>query len=100
MIDAYPEARAARLVEKYPQFRTAGALLIDAIIYALPQIDAGIYGTRADLAVELLACDWLMCSQWGQSLRGVEPTDSGQETSFRKQYNEIKLQVAPRMMVI
>ncbi len=97
MIDQYPEVRATKLVAKYPQFRTAGPLVIDAINYALPQIDASIYGTRADLAVELLACDWLMCHEYGQSLRGEN--DVG-DSRFKVQWREIMLQVAPRGMVI
>jgi hypothetical protein len=97
VIDEYPEQRATKLVAKYPQFRTAGALLVDAIVYALPQVDAVIYGTRADMAVELLACDWLMSSEYGQSLRSEN--DVG-DSRFRKQFDEIKLQVAPRMIVI
>lgn len=97
MIDEYPEDRAAAFISKYPQFRTAGSLIIDAIIYALPQVDKAIYGTRADLAVELLAADWLMASEWGQSLRGEN--DVG-PSRFRQQFDEIKMQVAPRMIVI
>jgi hypothetical protein len=97
VIDEYPEDRATVLLKKYPQFKTGGALVIDAIVYALPQVDAAIFGTRANLAVELLACDWLMSHEFAQSLRGEN--DVG-ETRFRKQFNEIKLQVVPRMIVI
>ncbi len=97
MIDQYPELRAQKFLAKYPQFKTAGPLIIDAIVYALPQIDGVIYGSRADLAVELLAADWLMSHEWAQSLRGE---NSDNETRFRKQFNEIKQQVAPRMFVI
>lgn len=97
MIDEFPEERAAKLVAKYPQFKTAGSLLIDAINYALPQIDAEVYGTRADLAVELLAADWLMSSEFGQSLRGENDTGP---TRFYTQWQQIMKQVAPRMMVV
>lgn len=100
MIDEYPEQRAALFVKKYPQFRTAGPLIIDAIIQALPQVDETIFGTRANLAVDLLAADWLMCSEYGQSLRGSDVTSGDEMTTFRKQYEQIKLQVAPRMIVI
>jgi hypothetical protein len=99
VIDEYPEARATKFVAKYPQFRTAGGLIIDAIIQALPQVDAAIFGTRADIAVDLLAADWLMCHAWGQSLRG-DSDKTNEVTTFRTQYDAIFKQVAPRMFVI
>lgn len=98
MIDAYPEDRATRLIEKYPQFTSAGPLVVDAILFALPQIDQVIFGTRADMAVDLLACDWLMCSEFGQSLRGDD--DTAKPSRFRVQYEQLLRQVAPRMIVI
>jgi hypothetical protein len=96
VIDEYPEMRAQAFVEKYPQFAPAGALVLDAIIIALPQVDEDTFGTRADIAVDLLAADWLMCHEWGRSLRG----EDGKPTTFRTQYDAIFKQVAKRFMVI
>ena len=98
MIDLYPELRATSLIEKYPQFTSAGALVIDAIVAALPQVDADVFGTRADLAIELLACDWLMTHEYGTSLRGQDEADK--PSRFRMQYDQIFKQVARRMMVL
>lgn len=97
MIDDFPELRAEKLAKKYPQFASAGSLLIEAINHALPQIDAAKYAELADLAVELLAADWLMNHEFGQSLRGG---DSGSYTYFKDEFDKIKIMTLPKMFVI
>lgn len=98
MIDEFPDLRAEALVKKYPQFSTAGTLLIDAVNVALSQVDENVFGVKADYAVELLACDWLMKSEFGQSLRGDASGDK--KTSFYDLYEKLCLQVDVRMFVI
>ncbi len=98
MIDEYPEERAVALIAAHPEFANAGSLAVAAIKFALPQIDANVWGDKAGIGVDLLACDWLACSPYGQSMRTDD--DKDKPSRYRTQYEQVRALVAPRGFVI
>jgi hypothetical protein len=59
-------------VASFPEFRPATPALVDAqIAKAVAQIDASVWGAKADLGVELLTAHLLAISPFGQQARLV-----------------------------
>lgn len=98
MIDLYPEERALALIEAHPEFSNAGPLAVVAIRYALVQIDENVWGDKASLGVELLACDYLACTPFGQSMRSDD--DKDKPSRYWTQYDKLRKLVSPKMFVV
>ncbi len=82
----------------FPEFRPAEKALIDVMIAkAVLQVDAGVWGPKADLGVELLTAHLLAISPFGQNARMVSKTGT---TTYQTRFKEMVKQVTPGFRVI
>ena len=82
----------------FPEFRPAEATLITpTIAKATLQVDVSVWGSKADLGIELLTAHLLALSPFGQNARLVSEDGS---TTYGKQHMEIVKQVTLRLRVI
>jgi len=81
---------------RYPEFRSAGALIEKALADATLQVDPAVYGLKAEMAIGLIAAIDLAGSPFGRSLRLDE---DDRMTSYETKLNAIKKQVGIRMIV-
>lgn len=81
---------------RFPEFRTAGLLIEQALQDAVRQCDANVWGALHEQAVHYLAADWLSNHPNGRSQRSEEKE---KPSRYRLMYDEIFKKVAIRSMV-
>jgi hypothetical protein len=72
----------------YPQFASGVSLVPKALEYAATRIDEAVFGDSYELALGLLAADWLCTSPYAQSLQGSD--DPTKPTRYRVQFEQIR----------
>ncbi len=88
---------AEDIVVRYPEFGPAGDELIERILAESYTQISGEYGTKRDLAVQLLTAHTLAQSPFARSLNLVQSDGS---TTFSVALDKIKRAVLPRMIVV
>ena len=82
----------------FPEFRPAEATLITPMIAkATLQVDASVWGSKADLGIELLTAHLLAISPFGQNARLASKEG---KTTYLTRFNAMVKQVTPGFRVI
>ena len=84
-------------IERFPEFRTGLSLVREVLADATQRVDPTIFGSRTDMAIGLLAAHLLSISPYGRSQR-LEGDET--EDQYLREFDAIRREVAPRMIVV
>lgn len=89
----------------FPEFRRVEKGLVDAkLAEARLQVDASVWGSKADLGVSYLAAHLIALSPFGQHARLVPPTAKATRedvlTTYERQFEAMKRQVTSGFRVV
>lgn len=96
-LDDFPELRAEAFLERFPEFRTAGAMLLPALEDAALFCEATAWGVHRENAIRLRTAHLLAISPYGRSQRMV--ADDG-STTYETEFKKLANAVLPKMMVV
>lgn len=81
----------------YPQFQSGVSLVPQALAYATMRVAPEAFGDATEMAIGLLAADWLVCSPYGQSMRSDD--DKDKPSRYWRQFEQLRKERVIRAFV-